>query len=534
MLDAFEKEIDRKFIIQSDYERNKSSKEVDTELFAESNITFGYLKEQYKGQADTNVREKITEPNVNELGNDSLLTFDNNITKESDGALTSKTSFRVQQYHGRRKSDKYIDKINKNSIRVDSQKVDSLMNQVGELVVNRSEFTQLLYDIRELQKMLQKNKKLNGEELYLLKLITSRINDATLTLSRVASAIQENVMKVRMLPIAQLFSRYPRLVHDLAKTTNKNIELNVRGEDTELDKMIIEQLADPLMHIIRNAVDHGIESPEERRRKGKDADGQILLNAYYEGNDVVIEVSDDGKGIDTEKVKKYAIQNKFAKEIELEGTGEEDIIKYIMLPGFSTSDVVTHTSGRGVGMDVVKEHIDKLNGTINIINEPGKGVCFKIKIPLTLAIIQALLVKVGSEIFTIPLFAISETIRIKTNDISTIEGLEVFYLRNEPVPIIRLNNILIINKLLSEKEDISIVIANADGKTIGIVVDELLKKEEVVIKPIEDYLQIKSGFSGATILGDGTISLIIDVNQIAEISAIKTVKSTTKKLTAVH
>jgi two-component system chemotaxis sensor kinase CheA len=282
--------------------------------------------------------------------------------------------------------------------------------------------------------------------------------------------------------------------------------------------MVIEQLADPLIHIIRNAVDHGIEDVATRRQKSKSETGVLRIEAYHEANFVVIEISDDGQGIDLQMVKKCALEKGFASSEELDSMNEQQIMGLIMRPGFSTTTEVTHTSGRGVGMDVVKESIEKLNGTIEIDNSLGTGACFRIRIPLTLAIIPALLVRLADDIFTIPLSTVEETIRIHIGEITTIEGVEVFYLRDATIPLIRLKQMLNIGGQDAERQELFVVVVNTGVKQVGLVVDELRAQQEVVIKPIEDYLQEKSGFSGATLLGDGRISLILNVFEIVELS----------------
>jgi two-component system chemotaxis sensor kinase CheA len=419
---------------------------------------------------------------------------------------------------GRRQTDKFRERMLKQSIRVDAAKIDALMNQVGELVVSRSGFNQLFADMRELQLTLKQSQKLDSPEMNLIKAIAGRLNEATASLGRVTADLQENVMKVRMLPIAQLFSRYPRLVHDLVRNTPKKVNLEIYGEETELDKMVIEQIADPLVHIIRNSVDHGIEDVSERKQKGKQESGTLRLEAYHESNFVVIEISDDGRGIDPSQIKMLALDKGFATEAEVEEMNEDELMTLIMRPGFSTAREVTHTSGRGVGMDVVKDNIEKLNGTIDIASTIGEGVRIRIRIPLTLAIIPALLVRVQEEIFTIPLAAVDETIRVQDADISTIEGLEVCYLRENPVPLIRLDQTFGMASASVDRGEYFVVIVNTGARQIGFIVDELKGRQEVVIKPLEDYLQEKSGFSGATILGDGSISLILDVFELVLLS----------------
>ncbi len=419
---------------------------------------------------------------------------------------------------GRRQTDKFRERLQKQSIRVDAAKIDTLMNQVGELVVTRASFNQLHGEMRELMLMMKLNQKTETTEMQLIKRLTSRINDTTMSLARITSELQDNVMKVRMLPIAQLFSRYPRVVHDLVRNTNKQVSLEIHGEETELDRMVIEQISDPLIHIIRNAVDHGIEPAKERVRRGKPETGTLKLEAYPEGNYVVIEVSDDGRGIDPDFIKAKALSKGFIQPEEADRMGEEELLGLIMRPGFSTADEVTTTSGRGVGMDVVKDNIEKLNGTIETQSTPGTGTLFRIKIPLTLAIIPALLVHVAGEIFTIPLSAVDETIRIRPNEISSIEGMEVYYLRETTLPLIRIAQVLKMDAPAPVGNEVFVVVVNTGNRQAGLVVDKLRGREEVVIKPLEDYLQEKSGFSGATILGDGSISLILDVSDLVHLA----------------
>ncbi len=407
------------------------------------------------------------------------------------------------------------------SIRVDAGKIDALMNQVGELVVNRAFFSQLCNEMRELQHYLKQGKLLDKREFKQVSGLTFRISEATVALGRVANELQEGVMRVRMLPIAQLFSRYPRLVHDLARSSGKKVELQLRGEDTELDKMVIERIADPLVHIIRNAVDHGLETTAERLRKGKPETGVLSLNAYHESNHVVIEIEDDGSGVDLERIKAKAVEKGLIGESAATQLSEKEIINLILIPGFSTADKITHTSGRGVGMDVVKKNIEKLNGTLEVDTAAGKSTRIRIKIPLTLAIIPALLVRVMNELFTIPLSAVDETLRVFKEEISVIEGVDVMYLRDETIPLIRLREIFGMDKDYENPDKFFVVIVKTSQRRVGLIVDNMLGQEEVVIKPLEDYLQENSGFSGATILGDGQISLILDVYELIKLSTHK-------------
>lgn len=407
----------------------------------------------------------------------------------------------------------------KHNIRVDASKVDLLMNQVGELVVNRSVFTQLANELRNLQQYFIQNFNLNKKEIKPIRDLEFKLSEATVSLGRVANELQEGVMKVRMLPISQLFNRYPRLVHDLTRNSNKKVKLDVKGAETELDRMVIEEISDPLIHIIRNAVDHGIETGSTRKEIGKPEAGTISLDAYHESNHVIIEIVDDGKGLDLTKITEKAIQSGIISEADAANMTSSELSELITVPGFSTADEITHTSGRGVGMDVVKKNIELLNGTMEIDSTPGKGTKFRIKIPLTLAIFPALLVRVGDDLYTIPLSLVEETIRIEQEEVTVIEGVEVIHLRDEPISLLPLPKLFNKrNQVQTDSERLYVVIVNKGKTQIGLIVDELIGQEEVVIKPLEDYLQENSGFSGATILGDGQISLILDVHELVKIA----------------
>jgi two-component system chemotaxis sensor kinase CheA len=417
------------------------------------------------------------------------------------------------------KKDTADSKIKK-SVRVDAEKIDTLMNQVGELVVDRSYFFQLMSEMRNLQRHLKDTLGLEQREVKMLRTFTYRLGEAIASLGRTSNELQEGVMKMRMLPISQIFNRYPRLVHDLTRSSSKKVNLVVKGEDTELDRMIVEELSDPLIHIIRNAVDHGIESEAERRESGKNDEGTLVLEAYQESNHIVIEVTDDGKGIDPNKVRKKAIEKGLYTAEEIERFSNDDVIALILTAGFSTADKITGTSGRGVGMDVVKKNIEKLNGTLEIDSRVGMGTQMRLKIPLTLAIIHALMVRVSGDLFTIPLANVDETVRIFKKDTSTVEGVEVIQLRGETLPIFRLSTVFGQSRAVQSEKSF-VVIVSVGGQRTGFVVDELLGQEEVVIKPLADYVQDKSGFSGATIIGDGRISLIIDVYEMVRMTAHK-------------
>lgn len=409
------------------------------------------------------------------------------------------------------------------SVRVDADKIDTLMNQVGELVVDRSYFFQLMTEMRNLQRHLKDTLGLEQKEVKMLRTFTYRLGEAIASLGRTSNDLQEGVMKMRMLPISQIFNRYPRLVHDLTRNSDKKVNLVVKGEDTELDRMIVEELSDPLIHIIRNAVDHGLESGAERQAKGKDSEATLVLEAYQESNHIVIEVTDDGKGIDPEKIRQKAIEKGLYTAEEMARFSRNEIIALIMTAGFSTADKITGTSGRGVGMDVVKKNIEKLNGTLEIDSKVGVGTQMRLKIPLTLAIIHALMVRVRDDLYTIPLANVDETVRIFKDETSTVEGVEVIHLRGETLPIFRLST-LFGQQRADDRDKSFVVIVSVGGTRTGFVVDELLGQEEVVIKPLADYVQDKSGFSGATIIGDGRISLILDVYEMVRMTANKQAK----------
>ncbi|MDH5355170.1 MAG: chemotaxis protein CheA, partial [Gammaproteobacteria bacterium] len=385
------------------------------------------------------------------------------------------------------------------------------------LVVDRSYFYQLFNEMRELQQHLKETAGIDQKEVKLLRAFTYRLSEAISGLGRTSNELQEGVMKMRMLPVSHLFNRYPRLVHDLTSKLEKKVNLILSGEETELDRMIVEELSDPLIHIIRNSIDHGIESPEERGKTGKPEEGKLILEAFQESNHIVIQVTDDGRGLNPEKIKTKAVNNGLYTEDEVERLNEREVFNLILMPGFSTADQITGTSGRGVGMDVVKKNIEKLNGTLDIDSKQGKGTQMRLKIPLTLAIIHALMVRVGSDMFTIPLANVDETVRISQDDTSLVEGVEVIYLRGVALPVFRLSNLF---KVSADKdlEKSFVVIVNTDGQRIGFVVDELIGQEEVVIKPLEDYVQERSGFSGATVIGDGRISLILDIYELVKMT----------------
>ncbi len=415
----------------------------------------------------------------------------------------------------------FSSRMRSQSIRVDADKIDALMNQVGELVVSRAWFSQLHHEMRDLKQSLLQTAHIDKRLSKQFSQMTFRLHEATSSLGRAANELQEGVMRIRMLPVARLFNRYPRLIHDLVKGGDKQVDLEIRGEETELDKMVIEKISDPMIHIIRNAIDHGVEPCPARRAAGKPETAKLVIEAYHESNHVVIEVTDDGRGIDPATIKSALIEKNIKDPAEIDRLTEREVVALIATPGFSTAKTVTHTSGRGVGMDVVKKNIEKLNGTLEIDSIAGKETRVRIKIPLTLAIIPALLVRVATELFTIPLSTVEETIKVMVKDIERIEGNEVIYLRNQTIPLIRLSSLFNMPSTDAGGQAVFIVIVSNGMNQMGLVVDAMLGQEEVVIKPLEDYLQESSGFSGATILGDGKISLILDIYDLLNISVAK-------------
>lgn len=375
------------------------------------------------------------------------------------------------------------------TVRVDTSRLDSLMNLVGELVINKTRLEQI------------------GR--------TAQIPDLTETMEqmdRITTDLQNVVMKVRMVPIDNVFSRFPRMVRDLARDLHKEIELVIEGKETELDRTVIDEIGDPLVHLLRNSVDHGIEDPAERVSAGKPVHGKVILSARHEGNNVVIEVEDDGKGLDPEKIIKKAIEKGLVLAEEAEALDLQSVNRLVLLPGFSTAEKVTDVSGRGVGLDAVKNKIEALSGSIHIESVPGKGTKFKIQLPLTLAIIQALLVMIERETYAIPLSFIAETTAVLPEELNKIQEQEVMLIRGDVLPLIRLNRILDVPPSdMPKEEEINIVIVRKGDSKVGLIVDTLVEQQEIVIKPLGKLLGNIPVIAGATILGNGQVSLIIDV-----------------------
>ncbi|MBN1241595.1 MAG: chemotaxis protein CheA [Spirochaetales bacterium] len=441
-------------------------------------------------------------------------------------------------------------------LRVDSRRIDNLLNLVSEAVINKATFNQISSQFGDMQNNLSIAQSTHRDKLKELfdalpeyleairqgrpvkevkkevlerfgglfagfdafeaeyKTNAAKFRATAQNLGRITGDLQEGVMRIRMVPISQIFSRFPRLVRDLSRTLQKKVELRIEGEETELDKSVIEDLLDPLMHAVRNALDHGVETPDERIKAGKEEEGTVLLKASNEGNMIIIEISDDGKGIDVEAVKKKAVERGILHPSKV--LTDNEAFALIFEPGFSTAKSVTNISGRGVGLDVVKRQIEKLNGSVSVSSQRGKSTRFIIKLPLTLAIIQGLLVRVGKEIYSIPITSVVESHRIKPSEIRMIDNYEVFNVRNDVVSLLRLDRLFRI-RTSEQREYNFVVIVGTSDKKVGLMVDSLIGEEDVVIKPLRDQYTNSPGIAGASILGDGSVCLIIDVSQLLEL-----------------
>ena len=373
------------------------------------------------------------------------------------------------------------------SVRVDIEKLDTLMNLMGELVINKVRLEQI------------------GQ--------THRMSDLMETLEqmdRVTGDLQNIVMKVRMVPVSAVFNRFPRMVRDVSKELGKDINLTIEGEETELDRTVIDEIGDPIMHLLRNSLDHGVESPDKREAKGKSRVGEVGLIARHEGNNVVIMITDDGAGIDADKIRRKAVEKGMISQDAADRLDDADAVRLIFLPGFSTAEQITDISGRGVGMDVVRSKIEALSGHVDVETHIDEGSVFKIKLPLTLAIIQAMLVQVQEEMYAIPLGSIDSTINIEPTDIQTVQNKEVIVLRGEIIPIIRMEEALQVPHT-KDSDELFVVVVHAGEAKAGIVVDNLIGQQEIVIKMLGNLFAGLKLFGGATVLGDGKVALILDV-----------------------
>ena len=389
------------------------------------------------------------------------------------------------------------------TIRVETSRLDNVMNLVGELVLGRNRLVRLATDTSDDEDREKQQKD---------------IAEAVIQLSRVTTDLQLAVIKTRMQPIKKVLGKFPRMVRDLSRKLGKEARLELSGEETELDKSVIEEIGDPLVHIIRNAIDHGLEMPEERLASGKSPEGVVKISAYQEGNSIVIEISDDGHGVNVERVRKKAIERNLISAADADRMSTDELVNLIFLPGFSTAEKVTDVSGRGVGMDVVRTNINKINGTVEIRSQNGLGSTFVINLPLTIAIIQALMVAIGEEVYAVPLQSVVETVKITESDIRTLSGAEVLNLRNQVLPLLRLRDEF---KIPGESHESAgknryVVVVQLGSRSVGLVVEALPYQEEVVIKSMGPILSGIRGMAGATITGDGKVVLILDVGEILQ------------------
>lgn len=394
-------------------------------------------------------------------------------------------------------ADKGGDDLSDSStVRVDVKRLDDLMNQVGELVLERNRMIQLNQDLQG----GSSDHILFGEEFGKL---TKRMNFVT-------SELQMQVLKMRMIPVEKVFKKFPRIVRSLSRDLGKEVDLQIFGEETELDRSVVDEIGDPLIHLIRNAMDHGLETPEERLAAGKPRTGTLVLAAVHEGNSIIISIKDDGRGIDTERVGRKAIEKGLITEEQLAAMSQREMFDLIFLPGFSTKDKASDLSGRGVGMDVVKTNIKKLNGLIEIKSEKGLGSEFILRLPLTLAIIQSLLVEVEGEVYSIPLSSVLETLRVDQRQFHVVGAQEVLKLRESVLPLIRLEQVFKVQRTAERDDFCYVVVIGAADKRVGLVVTRLVGQQEVAIKSLGNYLANIPGIAGSTILGDGRVTLIVD------------------------
>ena len=414
-------------------------------------------------------------------------------SKEAKKEETKKPSMLTQAKKAAAANSKAVS----HTVRVDIDKLDVLMNLVSELIIAKNGLVSA--SISDDGETASNNQKFTEQIEYL---------------ERVTTNLHESVMKVRMMPIEGVISKFPRMIRDLNKKLNKKMELYITGEETELDRTVLDEIGDPIMHLLRNSADHGLESAEVRAERGKPEVGSIYLNAFQEGNNVVIEVADDGNGIDVEKVKSKAVEKGTLTQEQADALTEKEAIDLLFKPSFSTSDKITDVSGRGVGLDVVKSKIEALGGDVEVKTKYGEGSTFSIRLPLTLAIIQALMVKLGDEKYAIALGSIETIEDVPVGDIKYVHAKEVINLRGSVIPLIRLRDILDVPGEAEETDTIIVVIVRKGDKLAGLVVDSLIGQMEIVIKSLGKYININRMISGATILGDGSVALIIDANTL--------------------
>ncbi|AIY64114.1 chemotaxis protein CheA [Pseudoalteromonas piratica] len=437
---------------------------------------------------------------------DEVPVVETSVTEATQAAATTKPENQKDVVPAASKGAAKAASTESTSIRVSIDKVDSLINMVGELVITQAMLTQL------------------GEgEITENKLMA--LQEGLAQLAHNTRDLQESVMRIRMLPISFVFSRFPRLVRDTSQKLGKEVELKLLGEQTELDKTVMEKISDPMVHLVRNSLDHGLETPELREEAGKSRVGKVTLNAFHQGGNIVIEIMDDGAGLNTQKIKQKAIQNGLISESD--ELSDDEINELIFMPGFSTADQVSDISGRGVGMDVVRRNIQSLNGSIEVTSEQGIGSTFTIRLPLTLAILDGQLVTVAQHTYIIPLISIVESLQIDLKMVNCVGGgLNVLRLRDEYIPILRLHQIFNHSGAIEDLDKGLLVIVESDNQKVGLLVDDLLAQQQVVIKSLEANYQKVEGVSGATILGDGRVSLIIDITGLIKLAGLKKAGST--------
>ncbi len=392
------------------------------------------------------------------------------------------------------------------TVRVDVEVLDKLMDLVGELVIDRTRLHQVMSHL-EMQRR-------EGDDN------VRELQAAAAHIGRVTSELQEEIMRARMLPVDNLFKKFPRMVRDVSLKAGKEINFVIRGEETELDRSVIEEIGDPLMHLLRNSVDHGVETPADRVKAGKPASGTVLLEASHQENHIIITVKDDGRGIDPAKIRAAAVRKGLISDEAARRLSDDEAVRLIFSPGFSTAETVSDISGRGVGLDVVHKNIERLNGAVEIFSEIGKGTEFRIKLPLTLAIIRALMVEHRETVYCIPLNSVTETIRWPVDQVQTIRGREVVVNRDVVVPLLRFERVFELENLNppADLEDIFVVIVNLFGRQMGVVVDNLIGEGDVVIKSLGKFIGEVQGVSGATLLGDGNVAIILDVASLMNIA----------------
>ncbi len=421
---------------------------------------------------------------------------------ETPAASSGQSAENIVSNTGRKKAGKGSRRITdraSETIRVEVDRLDNLMDLVGELVLGRNRLLQLSTDAEHIEER---------EELL------RKMSDTTSQVDFITSELQAAVMRTRMVQVGRVFNKFPRVVRDLAREFDKKIDLKIEGEETELDKSLVEEIGDPLTHLIRNAADHGVEMPEERRANGKPERGTIRLSAAHEGNHILIEIEDDGAGIDPDRLKQKAIEKDLITESEAADMTDTEAFDLIFRPGFSTARGVSQVSGRGVGMDVVKTNLRRLNGSIETESALGDGTRFIMKLPLTLAIIQSLLVEVGHETFAIPLHSVTEVVNFDESEVHTIQGREVMHHRDRVLPLLRIGESLDVNGYERNREHSYIVVVAIAHHRLGVIVDDLTSQKEIVIKPLGNYLKKVPAVAGSTILGDGSVIMILDVAEM--------------------